>query len=305
MKGILSVVILLATIMATTFAVYAVAPIVLEDGASVAVATVVSVDAKTRDVTLVGPEGDHVTFTAGPEVRNFDQIKRGDRIIASYFAGFALGIGPKGSGVKDRLDSMEVDRAKKGQKPGVMISKTIEAVGVVKAVNAKDRSVSIEGVKNTLVLQVSKDVDLSQIEVGGEVEAVYVEAYAVNFIPAPEVSATVTLESTSVALGVGVTWGHGVMTMHDGTVHKFKVNGLTAVDLGVSSISTKGEVFNLVEAKDLNGKYLGGTAGATFFSGGSTSVIKNQKNVIIQLKSTQKGLKLTLSPGGMKVQLVE
>ena len=94
MKHTLSLLVLLVTIMASTFAVYAAETSAVVDGAAVAVATVVSVDEKTRIVTLAGPEGDHWTFTAGPEVQNFDQIKRGDRLIASYYQGFAIGIGP-------------------------------------------------------------------------------------------------------------------------------------------------------------------------------------------------------------------
>jgi hypothetical protein len=305
MKHTFYLAVLLITLMLSAFMVNATEPIAVAEGAAVAVATVVSVDEKTRDITLAGPEGDHWTFTAGPEVLNFAQIKRGDRVITSYFAGFAIGLGPKGSGVKDRLDTMEVDRAKKGEKPGVTLSKTILAVGVVKDVNIKDRIVVLEGVKNTVALKVSEEVDISEIKVGGEVEAVYIESYAINLVPAPEVSGTVTLESTSVAIGIGVTWGHGVLTMHDGTIHKFKVNGLSIVDLGISKISATGEVFNLVEAKDLNGTFITSEAGITIVGGGSVSAMKNSKNVIIQLKSSQKGLKLTVAPGGMGVKLVE
>jgi len=305
MKHILSVVVLLVTIMATNFAVYAAESVDLVDGASVAVATVVSVDEKTRVVTLAGPEGDHSTFTAGPEIENFAQIKRGDRVIASYYQGFAIGIGPKGSGVKDRLDTVAVDRAQKGEKPGVVLSKSIVAVGVVKAVDTEDRIVVIKGVENTVALEVSEDVDISEIKVGGAVEVVYVESYAINLVPAPKVSGTVTLESTSVALGIGVTWGHGVMTMHDGSTHKFKVDGLSVVDLGISKISATGEVFNLVEAKDLSGNFITGEAGITIIGGGSASAMSNNNNVVMQLKSKQKGLRLTVAPGGMKIKLVE
>lgn len=305
MKQMLFVMVLLVTIMTSTFVVHAADPFVLADGAAVVVATVVSVDEKTRIVTLAGSEGDRSTITAGPEVRNFDQIKRGDQIIASVYQGFAIGLGPEGSGVKNRVDAIKVGRASKGEKPGMMVSKEIAAVGVVKAVNTKNRTVTLEGVKHTITLAVSKDVNISEIKVGQRVEAVYIESFAINLVPAPKVSGTVTLESTSVALGVGVTWGNGVMTMHDGTTYKFKVNGLSVVDLGISKISATGEVFNLIEAKDLNGTFVTGEAGITIIGGGSALAMSNGNNVVMQLKSRQKGLKLTLAPGGMKVQLIE
>src|SRR5512144_951541 len=46
-------------------------------------ATVVAIDKGTRTITLKGPER---TFdvVAGDEVRNFDQIKVGDRVTAKY-----------------------------------------------------------------------------------------------------------------------------------------------------------------------------------------------------------------------------
>lgn len=305
MKHAISLTTLLLTLVFSAFVVNATEPFAVAEGASVAVATVVSVDEKTRDVTLVGPEGDHFVFTAGPEVQNFAQIKRGDRVIATYYEGLALGIGPKGSGVKDRVDSVQVARAEKGEKPGLMVARTVEAVGVVKAVDAENRTVLIEGVERAVLLGASEDVDFKEIKVGSEVEAVYVKSYAINLVPAPEVSGTVTLESKSVAIGIGVTWGHGELTMNDGSVHKFKVNGLSVVDLGISKISAKGEVFNLVEAKDLNGTFIGGEAGITVVGGGSASAVKNSKDVIMHLKSSQKGLKLTVAPGGMKIELVE
>lgn len=305
MKYIFSLVALLLGTMLSSLALSATMPAVADADASVAVATVVSVDEKTRAVTLVGHEGDNWTFTAGPEVRNFAQIKRGDRIMASYYAGFALGIGPKGSGIKDRVEGMAMERAKEGEKPGVMVANSIVAIGVVKAVDQENRTLTLEGPERTLTLEVSEDVDLSKIKVGGEVEALFVESYAINMIAAPKVSGTVTLESTSIAVGIGVTWGHGTLTMYDGSTHKIKVNGLSVVDLGISKISATGEVFNLVEAKDLKGTFVTGEAGITFIGGGSASAMKNANGVVLQLKSTQKGLKLTLAPGGMDIDIVE
>ena len=275
------------------------------EGTEVAVVTVVAVDKDTRALTLKGADGDEWEFTAGPEVRNFDQIKRGDRVIVQYFAGMALALGPKGAGVKARLDTLEVERAKSGEKPAGKITKTVEAVGVVDAINKKGRTVSLKGVERTVVLGVSDDVDLAQIKVGQEVEAVYVESFAVSVVPAPKVSGTVKIESTSVALGIGVEWGHGTLTMHDGSTHKFKISGLSVLDLGISTVEASGEVFNLVEAKDLNGTFLAGEAGAALIGGGSAIAMKNGNGVVMQLKSTQKGVKLTLAGEGLVVSSVK
>jgi len=55
-------------------------------------------------------------------------------------------------------------------------------------------------------------------------------------------SGTITIESHSVALGFGVNWGHGSLKFK-GKEYKFKITGLSVVDLGVSNVSATGEVF--------------------------------------------------------------
>jgi len=119
------------------------------------------------------------------------------------------------------------------------------------------------------------------------------------------VSGTVKIESKSVALGIGVEWGHGTLTMYDGSTHKFKIKGLSVLDLGISKVDASGEVFKLVQAKDLNGTFIAGEAGAALIGGGSVIAMKNGNGVVMQLKSTQKGVKLTLAGEGLKVSSVK
>jgi Cu/Ag efflux protein CusF len=280
-------------------------PVALAEDAAVAVAVVTEVDQKTRKITLRGPEGDKFMFTAGPEVRNFDQIKRGDRLMVAYYEGFALALGPKGSGVKDKASMVDVERAKPGEKPGVSVTETTVAVGVVKAVDHKNRTVTLQGPERTISLEAAENVDLSTVKVGDSAEAVYIQSYAAQVVPAPKVSATLELETTSVAVGVGVQWGHGTLTLYDGSTHKVKINGLSVVDLGVSKVKASGEVFNLVELVDLNGTFFAGQAGIALGPGRSATAMKNANGVVIQLKSSQKGARLTLAPEGLTIKVEE
>jgi Cu/Ag efflux protein CusF len=273
--------------------------------AAIAVATVVAIDEQTRQITLKGSEGDEVTITAGPEVRNFDQIKRGDKVIMEYYQALAIALGPKGSGIRERVDMLDVERAKPGDKPAARMTKRIFALGTVESVDAKNNTVVLKGALKTVQMTVSEDVDLSKVKPGDEVEAVYTESFAVKVEPAPKVSGTVEMKTTSVAIGIGVEWGSGTLTMNDGSTHKFKINGLSVIDVGVSSVQFTGEVFHLVEAKDLTGTYVAGEAGATLFAGGSAMSMKNSKGVVMNLKSTQKGLKLTLAPEGLTIKMAE
>jgi hypothetical protein len=44
-------------------------------------ATVVSIDYKTREVTLKGPEDKLITSKVGPEVKRFNEVKQGDTVV--------------------------------------------------------------------------------------------------------------------------------------------------------------------------------------------------------------------------------
>ena len=270
---------------------------------AVAVNVIVKIDKDSRAITLKNDEGGEWIFTAGPEVRNFDQLKRGDLVIMEYYSGLAIALEPKGSGLEERASELEVERAKAGEKPGMKVTASTYILAEITAVNTKYRVVAIEGPENTLILKVSDEIDLSQIEVGQQIEALYTESYAISVVPAPKVSGTVTMKIKAVAFGIGVEWGEGTLTMYDGTSHEFKIRGLTVVDVGISSIEATGEVYNLVEAKDIEKRFVAGAAGAALVGGGSAVAMKNGKGVVMKLKSAQKGVRLTLAAEGLKVTL--
>jgi hypothetical protein len=115
-------------------------------------------------------------------------------------------------------------------------------------------------------------------------------------------SGTVSIESTSVALGVGVTWGDGVLT-YNGQTYPFTINGLSVVDLGIASITAAGEVYGLTKLEDFEGNYVAGEAGAVVGGGGSVVHMENQNGVTIKLNTTQTGAKLTLAAEGVDIDL--
>ena len=115
-------------------------------------------------------------------------------------------------------------------------------------------------------------------------------------------SGTVKLTSKSVAVGIGITWGDGTLTF-GGKSYPFSVEGLSVVDLGISEVKTTGEVFDLKNLADFNGTYASAEIGAAVIKGENDVVMKNEKGVILRLHGTQKGARLTLGPGGVKIKL--
>jgi len=128
--------------------------------------------------------------------------------------------------------------------------------------------------------------------------AVFTMAMAAEQTP----SGTIKLTSKSVAVGIGITWGDGTLTF-GGKPYAFSVEGLSVVDLGVSDVTTTGEVFNLKNVADLSGTYASAEIGAAVVKGENDTIMKNEKGVILRLHGTQKGARLTLGPGGVKIKL--
>jgi len=115
-------------------------------------------------------------------------------------------------------------------------------------------------------------------------------------------SGTVTIESMSVALGVGVSWGDGKLS-YQGKTHTFSVKGLSVVDVGVSKVSARGKVFHLKNLEDFTGTYAAAQAGVAVGGGMSAVALRNQNGVVLELTSTQTGIKFTLAGEGIEVKL--
>ncbi|ACV33488.1 hypothetical protein [Accumulibacter sp.] len=76
-----------------------------------------SIDKATRGVVLKDAKGDQIKIVAGDEVKNFDQIKVGDNVIATYTQGLVITLKKGGGALRERIDSGETASAAKGEKP--------------------------------------------------------------------------------------------------------------------------------------------------------------------------------------------
>ena len=112
----------------------------------------------------------------------------------------------------------------------------------------------------------------------------------------------IALESTSIAAGVGVNWGDGVLNFQ-GKDYKFSASGLNLIDLGISKVSAVGEVYNLSNASDLARTYVAGKAGFAVAGGAAAMVLRNQNGVVITLSAVEEGAKLALGPSGVSITM--
>ena len=116
--------------------------------------------------------------------------------------------------------------------------------------------------------------------------------------------ATLKLSQGQVAVGIGYSWGKGVLTFQ-GKNYPFKIRGLSVVDVGISRADASGNVFGLKNLKDFNGTYTTGSAEATLAGGAGGTTMKNQNGVLIKLVSTTQGVNLKLALEGVKLTLTK
>ena len=115
-------------------------------------------------------------------------------------------------------------------------------------------------------------------------------------------SGRVTMESRSIAAGVGVTWGDGKLTFN-GKDYPFTINGLSVVDWGISRASAAGDVYNLTDVSKFAGTYVAAEAGFTLAGGAGGITMRNSEGVIMNLRSTSRGASLTLGPAGLTITM--
>jgi hypothetical protein len=117
--------------------------------------------------------------------------------------------------------------------------------------------------------------------------------------------ATLRLSTGSFALGIGTSWGSGTLT-YRGKNYPVRVRGLSVGRVGMTSSSANGDVFNLRHLQDFNGHYnvgAAGTRGVTLGSGRTGTIMSNQAGVIVRISSTQQGVAVNATGGGMDMQL--
>jgi hypothetical protein len=122
------------------------------------------------------------------------------------------------------------------------------------------------------------------------------------FAQAEKPDATLKLSEGQVAVGIGWSWGKGVLKFK-GKNYSFKVEGLSVVDVGVTKANAVGKVYHLKKLSDFNGTYASAAAEGTIGGGAGASTMKNQNGVVIQLTSTTQGVNVKLAGEGVKFTL--
>jgi len=146
-------------------------------------ARVEAIDKAQRQVTLKGPKGNVRTVTAGPDVRNFDQINVGDMVVVRYVEELTLTLKKDGKELRSNTEVTDGARAKAGEKPAGIVGRQVEVTADVIAVNAKTQTLTLKGPNRTVELKVPDPKQFKMVKVGDQIQAVYTEALALSVEP--------------------------------------------------------------------------------------------------------------------------
>jgi hypothetical protein len=151
-----------------------------------ATATVEAIDAKTREITLKGPNGSF-SFVAGPEVRNFDNIHVGDNVNVAYYEAIAAELKKKGTGATEPSTTVAAATAPVGGAPAAYAGRSVTVPVKIESYDtATDTVVFLNpaGERHTLAVQAQNMKELGRtLKPGDEVELTYTEAIAVEVTP--------------------------------------------------------------------------------------------------------------------------
>jgi hypothetical protein len=151
-------------------------------GKVVARGTITNVNAAAREFTIKNAKGEELVVPAGPEVKNFDQIRTGDQIVWRQAEALIADLKKTQGkdGIRERVETDTMEAAKPGQKPGVAAVRTTRVVANVTAVDRKAGTVTLRGVQASRKLRVSDPAMLADVSRGDQVELTLVEGLALT-----------------------------------------------------------------------------------------------------------------------------
>jgi hypothetical protein len=123
--------------------------------------------------------------------------------------------------------------------------------------------------------------------------------------PDPNPDGSIEIEQVRVgALALGASVGGGRLRFQ-GEEHRFNVRGIEFGTLGVSTLSARGEVFNLRRLEDFAGRYTERTTPRTpgSPSGPETRFLRNAAGVELRLRTERAGGQWRIGEAGVTIEL--
>jgi hypothetical protein len=140
-----------------------------------------------RSLVLKGESGERLALVAGPDVRNFEQLKVGDQVSLVYHVGIAAQVKPKGTPVSEPEATTYEKRALPGEKPGGSVGRELATTVQIESVDTSFNTVTFkkaDGITRTVAVESPEARKfIKTLKPGDPVEIRYSEAVAVSVKP--------------------------------------------------------------------------------------------------------------------------
>jgi Cu/Ag efflux protein CusF len=147
-----------------------------------ATATIKAIDQATRSVTLRTENGDEDTFTVGPEVTRFNELKVGDTIKATYYESLVFQLRKPGAPAATAGAVAGGGRLKDA--PGAAVGTQETTTVTVKAVDMNVPSITVVTADGrTLTRKIAEKKNLEGVNPGDTIDITYTQALVVAAEP--------------------------------------------------------------------------------------------------------------------------
>jgi hypothetical protein len=152
---------------------------------TVEIVNIVSIDKATRHLVVRRTSGETASMKVPPSVQNFDQLKVGDNITATYQVETEFAMSPPNRPMPQDTDTLLAARARSGELPAGVVANRIVVTGAVLGIDTKANTVRVVnpqgGEVHTLdVTSPEGRKFLGQLKVGDKVTAYVTESLLIS-----------------------------------------------------------------------------------------------------------------------------
>jgi len=145
--------------------------------------TVTKINKETRELTLMGPEGDLNTIKAGEQIKRFDEISVDDKISFDYWTYIKAEF--REPTLTERTAPLQIiseaGKAPEGVDPGALVGAVAKAIVTIEVLNRPYMLATVRGPGgNFMTIPVQDPKILEKVRIGQEFILTHAEAIAIS-----------------------------------------------------------------------------------------------------------------------------
>ena len=150
--------------------------------------TIESVDRETRTIIIKDEEGRLSSLRVGPDMTNFDNLEKGNKVTARYAEAMLLSLGNTGEAPKPQVSTQSSQSPQTsqptGNQPSMRGVQQTRVTGKISEIDGQRNRIRLQTANGEDVMMAVPDAkNLSGLKEGDEVVATYIEAFALAVEP--------------------------------------------------------------------------------------------------------------------------